>query len=449
MVTGDVIILAVLSFALAQTPVTAGAAVETVPAVEVRVSPRALLVRRSPDRGAPVRGRIAAGVPFRVLSRADGSGCDPEGWGLVEGGFTCLAGTAPTVDEPIDLPRLVRFDPPAPEDYTSYVKTGVWPRDPASTEAILPYIYGKKWRRWKGANYASLAAWERGDPPVDALADDTKYHFVDVVESTRGPVLVRADGRVVPLSDAFLYPVSRFRGVDLVADPVPEGRTQAWVYGYDGAKVRAEPSAKAAELAPLPHHAALRVGAASSDGRWYTVPNAGGSGVDGWVAAADIRRVRPLPPPPGVAADERWIDVDVEQQVLVLYRGSTPELATLVSTGLAPQETPLGLYRVLDKAVDWDMASLPGAAEPYHVERVPWVVHFRPRYALHGVFWHWGFGNRASHGCVNLAPMDAHAIFDAVSPPLPDGWSSVTAAPDALGTTVRVRASSAAVRDRR
>ncbi len=419
------------------------------PPDERRVSPHTLLVRRAPDRASAVRGRIAPGAPFRVLARADGVGCEPEGWGLVDGGFACLAGTTPTEAPLASFPPLARFDPPTPEEYGDYVATGAWERDPTTEEALLPFVYGKRWRRWKGANYASLAAWERGDPPIDSLADDTKYHFVGVVESARGPVLLREDGRVVPLEDAFLYPVSRFAGVDLAAQPLPEGLAQAWVHRYDGAVVRVAADRKAAELAKLPHHAALRVRAtpATEDGRWYAVP--GADGRDGFVSAADIRRVRPLPPPPGIADDEPWIDVDVAEQVLLLFRGQALTFATLVSTGLAPQETPLGVYRVMDKAVHWDMASLPGAAEPYHVERVPWVVHFRPRYALHGVFWHWGFGNRASHGCVNLSPRDARTVFDAVAPRLPEGWHSVYAAPDAPGTTLRVRADRAEVRDRR
>ena len=51
--------------------------------------------------------------------------------------------------------------------------------------------------------------------------------------------------------------------------------------------------------------------------------------------------------------------------------------------------------------------------------------------ALHGAFWHDGFGQRRSHGCVNLAPADAQFIFDFAPPELPTGWRSVN--PIALG----------------
>ena len=72
-----------------------------------------------------------------------------------------------------------------------------------------------------------------------------------------------------------------------------------------------------------------------------------------------------------------------------------------------------------------------------------------PRYALHGVFWHWGFGNIASHGCVNLAPKDAAYIFSITHPVLPDGWRVVMESKDDPGTTFRVRDGDKPPTDRR
>jgi hypothetical protein len=438
--------------AAAGSPASASATGEAGPAhtAEGRISPRVLLVRAAPSRKAPVVGRIGNDAPFWITGRVSGPDCG-DGWGVALGGYTCLAGTRVTDAPVLPLPMLVPFDPPAPEEYRAYVKTGAYPRDPDSDERLLPFVYGKAWRHWKGTNYASLAAWERGDPPVETLADDRKYHFEAVAQSERGTVLLRDDGKVVPVDDVFLYPVSRFAGVDLVADPLPEGQTQAWVHGYSGAPVRATPARSGAVLTTLAQQAALRVVATpvTPDGHWYSVPDAGGVGVPGYVEAIAIRRTRPLPPPSRVGPDETWIDVDTAQEVLQLWRGSRLVFATLVSTGLTELATPHGLYRILDKAIYGDMESLPGAPEPYHVENVPWVMHFRPRYALHGVFWHWGFGNYASHGCINLSPRDAARIFQNVAPHLPDGWQSVVATSERPGTTIRVRAESTQVVDRR
>jgi hypothetical protein len=62
---------------------------------------------------------------------------------------------------------------------------------------------------------------------------------------------------------------------------------------------------------------------------------------------------------------------------------------------------------------------------PYYVNRVPWVVFFQAHNALHAAYWHDRFGSVKSHGCANLSPLDARALFDWLEPPLPPGWTSV------------------------
>ena len=54
---------------------------------------------------------------------------------------------------------------------------------------------------------------------------------------------------------------------------------------------------------------------------------------------------------------------------------------------------------------------------PYSIEDVPYVMYFEGSYALHGAFWHNNFGHEQSHGCVNLAPLDAKKIFFWTEPP--------------------------------
>jgi hypothetical protein len=75
---------------------------------------------------------------------------------------------------------------------------------------------------------------------------------------------------------------------------------------------------------------------------------------------------------------------------------------------------------------------------PYSIEDVPWIMYFNGSIALHGAFWHSNFGSTKSHGCVNLAPVDARAMFGWTDPPLPDGWHGVMSTPDRLGTRVIV-----------
>jgi lipoprotein-anchoring transpeptidase ErfK/SrfK len=63
-------------------------------------------------------------------------------------------------------------------------------------------------------------------------------------------------------------------------------------------------------------------------------------------------------------------------------------------------------------------------------------MYFSGSVALHAAFWHEKFGRVRSHGCVNLAPMDAHWLFDWAGPRLPVGWHGVLSTAEQPGTFV-------------
>ncbi len=131
---------------------------------------------------------------------------------------------------------------------------------------------------------------------------------------------------------------------------------------------------------------------------------------------------------PGVADDEPWVHVDLSSQTLVLYRGGTPIYATLVSSGMEGHETPQGEFRIRRKLVSDTMAD-PGSDlgdDAYRIEDVPWTQYFEGSVALHAAFWHSQFGVVHSHGCVNLAPNDAHFVFQHTWPDVPEGWHGVS-----------------------
>jgi lipoprotein-anchoring transpeptidase ErfK/SrfK len=54
----------------------------------------------------------------------------------------------------------------------------------------------------------------------------------------------------------------------------------------------------------------------------------------------------------------------------------------------------------------------PDGSDFYYLERVPWVMYFDKGRALHGEYWHDRLGFKRSHGCVNLAPLDARWLFN-------------------------------------
>lgn len=127
------------------------------------------------------------------------------------------------------------------------------------------------------------------------------------------------------------------------------------------------------------------------------------------------------------APDEPWVHVDLSEQTLVLYEGKEPTFVTLVSTGVEEHKTPTGTFAIHEKRVSDTMADLgPEAGEDrYSIDDVPWAQYFEGATALHGTFWHARFGLQKSHGCVNLSPRDAHRVFRATWPAIPDGWHGV------------------------
>lgn len=135
---------------------------------------------------------------------------------------------------------------------------------------------------------------------------------------------------------------------------------------------------------------------------------------------------RKIDRPKEVAADEPWVHVDLSDQILVLYEGDTPKFTTLVSTGLDEFKTPTGLFTIEKKFIADTMSNLGGDMDDlYSIEDVPWTQYFAGGIALHAAFWHTQFGLQRSHGCVNLSPQDAHRIFDALWPHVPQGWLGV------------------------
>ena len=162
----------------------------------------------------------------------------------------------------------------------------------------------------------------------------------------------------------------------------------------------------------------------------------------GWVRAADLAIPAGSPRPAGVGPDEPWIDVDLGSQTLVAYEGDVPRFATLVSTGFAPEGSPLatptGTFRIRSKheVVRMDNLEHTGV-EPYAYD-VPLTQYFHEGKALHAALWHDQFGQARSHGCINLAPHDAEWLFSFTSPTLAPGAPEVLATAARPGTVVHI-----------
>lgn len=159
-----------------------------------------------------------------------------------------------------------------------------------------------------------------------------------------------------------------------------------------------------------------------------------------WIRANDVRIFSPASPPAQLGKGERWIDIDLDTQILVAYEGDLPVYATMVSSGKKDTPTTTGIYRMWVKESESDMKNLK-SEDPYSVATVPWTQFFYPDedLAIHTAYWHDGFGAVRSHGCVNLAPKDARWLYFWSDPQVPPGWTMAAGVVEAPGSLVRVR----------
>ncbi|MBL9017725.1 MAG: L,D-transpeptidase family protein [Myxococcales bacterium] len=246
-----------------------------------------------------------------------------------------------------------------------------------------------------------------------------------------GVVYAKTTVGLIAVADLYRHWPSTFAGIDLVASPPP-----AWPFAWVIAKnkkdvaARATPNKKGAPAGTLAHRAIVPVLEESGD--YVRV------GEGQWVERAAVRIARKRPRPPVADAPPKWIDLDRDEQVLVAYDGETPVFATLVSSGIRKTDTPTALYRIRSKTSVQKMAAEEREASHYTVEEVPWATRFRSGLYFHAAYWHDGFGNRKSHGCVNLSPKDAKWVYDWTEPTMPEGWNELEV-PESGSVVVQIR----------
>jgi lipoprotein-anchoring transpeptidase ErfK/SrfK len=115
--------------------------------------------------------------------------------------------------------------------------------------------------------------------------------------------------------------------------------------------------------------------------------------------------------------EDRWIRVDLSEQMVVAYEGDLPVRAFIVSTGLPGTPTVTGTYRIRMKVRAQTMqGGDPALHTYYNLPNVQWVQYFYADYSFHGTYWHSNFGNPMSHGCINMTNADAKWLFDWAGP---------------------------------
>jgi len=249
-------------------------------------------------------------------------------------------------------------------------------------------------------------------------------------------------GLVTPSERFWQAAGSKFKGVELDGQKLklPMG----WVYG--GRKNTSSYKLEGDDLKPAT--TIERFNAVQLTGMFQKIRGTDyAETADGtWIKRSHLRITDPGPMPADLKPNERWVDVDLETQTLVAFEGTRPVYATLISSGKKSEDkdkdhrTPTGEWRIREKHVTTTMDGDGSAAGdlPYSIEDVPYVLYFHKSYALHGAFWHENYGVQMSHGCVNLAPLDAKHVFFFTDPPLPKGFHGAWATPERPGSRVVV-----------
>jgi lipoprotein-anchoring transpeptidase ErfK/SrfK len=433
--------------------------------------------RRAPRRDGELAGYLRAGSVAVTESGPWGSdGCprprDGEGaggWYRVEGGAYLCVGGLNAAFEPV---RDFRGSTPPDLDASmpfryaiSYGRSNMYRRIPTAEDLRLY----EPWRfrvaeadaSTDDASAAPVVVRDAGPrdaarPRLDELEGDPTSPLIrrmvtgmyvaldrSVRNAARGERywLTQSGGLVIDSRLSVVRDAPTYQGVELDAT---HALPMAWMVSELGWTYTVTPQNRVTRAARSPRLTAVGLADAPP---LVVGPRTFLRTVDGGaVFAGNVRRATVRTPPEGVGADEKWIDVDLDEQVLVAYEGARPVFATLISSGRrtsrnAPErfETPAGSFRVQAKHVSTTMDGDTATDGPYSIEDVPWVMYFQGSYALHAAFWHGYYGWRMSHGCVNLSPPDARRIFLWAEPRLPSGWHGVNADAAHPGTRVEIR----------
>ena len=131
---------------------------------------------------------------------------------------------------------------------------------------------------------------------------------------------------------------------------------------------------------------------------------------------------------PEVDPNDKRIDVDLDAQTLSCYEGNTEVFFCRISSGLKnifdpttgetnnKLATPVGNLLTHWKTISLNMTA--GTFQSgYSTPAVPWSTMISGEgIAIHGAFWHNAFGEKRSHGCINVTPEDAKWIFRWTTP---------------------------------
>lgn len=133
-----------------------------------------------------------------------------------------------------------------------------------------------------------------------------------------------------------------------------------------------------------------------------------------WIEHRNMARVIPNTIKPDGVNAERWIEVNLYEQVISVYENGSLLFSTLISSGVDPFFTKPGVFQIYKKLEHDPMSGTfeQDRSDYYYLEDVPYILYYDELRALHGAYWHSMLGYQLSHGCVNLSIADAHWLYN-------------------------------------
>ncbi|MBE0410648.1 MAG: L,D-transpeptidase [Anaerolineales bacterium] len=280
-------------------------------------------------------------------------------------------------------------------------------RQPDPTLIYVPYLYGRVTTPG-GPVYASL------DDAVNAGPIQRRFEpgfvFIDyfdqvVVDERRFYRLT--SGGWMTASDVSRLSPANFQGLEFTRTPE---RPFGWI--LQPVEIKRTPGYQQRDYSgqSLNRYNLVQV---------YAVEDVNGEdwvliGPDRWIERRMVAQVIPNTTPPEGVENGRWIEINLQEQTLAIYDQHRLVFATVIASGVPGTWTRPGLFQIYKMLEREDMQGsfTLDRSDYYSLAAVPWTLYFDQARALHGTYWHNGFGYPRSSGCVNLSTGDSRWVFD-------------------------------------
>lgn len=278
--------------------------------------------------------------------------------------------------------------------------------NPPATLGDVPYSYAKV-IEGEVPLYDSIEDINAGHASKKMPVGRIKYvSLYNKAETEKGLYYQIANEKWISKEDITKVGVQFFQGYEFKENP-----TVSFGWILDQTKSRAGPSINAPETGKeYSRYNVVRVYQSVMEGdlEWLMIAP------DEWVNHRSLSRVIPTYEKPAGVESDRWIEINLYEQVMLVHEGNRIVYATLIATGVDPFFTQPGVFEIYKKI---DHEYMRGAFEAdrsdyYYLEDVPYIMYFDQARALHGAYWHTLFGYQRSHGCVNLSIADSHWLYD-------------------------------------